>query len=166
MKIEAIDLKKLREQLSNWRASAPANLHPSYILDALAPQVIALLDEIDHLRTDVDLRGPDGACCRARRRAEDQLVAMTQARNEACEWWELHLKGFAKRQGDPDGGILREHECLERTKKIGLYMDRTVHGSLDRPVRMWRAFRLATYSNGPRQRAATPNARSILRGAP
>lgn len=121
MKIEQIDLKQLREQMSNWRAWDP--VFASDMLDGLAPQVVALIDEIDRLHADVDLTGPDGACCRARHRAEDQLVAMTQARDAACEWWEAHLKGFEKRQGEPDGGAQRERACLERIKRVGQYMD-------------------------------------------
>jgi hypothetical protein len=128
MKIEQIDLKQLREQMSNWRAWDP--VFASDMLDALGPQVVALIDEIFRLRTDVDLRGPDGACCRARHRAEDQLIAMTQARNAACEWWEAHLKGFEKRQGEPDGGAQKERACLERIKRVGQYMEDVEHRPL------------------------------------
>jgi hypothetical protein len=58
---------------------------------AAAPQVVVgLLDRIEEL--------------------EKQLI-------EACEWWESHLDGFAKRLGEEDGGIKSERRRLDTIKR-------------------------------------------------
>jgi hypothetical protein len=58
---------------------------------AASPQVVVgLLDRIEEL--------------------EKQLI-------EACEWWESHLDGFAKRLGEEDGGIKSERRRLDTIKR-------------------------------------------------
>ena len=82
----------LRTQMTNWRTYPPADRPPSYILDDIAPEVLAALDERDRLRVENHTLRTLIESCDAKQR-EDAIVhirlraALREAADELEDLW-------------------------------------------------------------------------------